>query len=236
MKRHAFSLVELSIVLVILGLLVGGILAGKALIRASELRKVTSDFTRYATAIYSFRDKYQGLPGDIINSATIWPSMGVTNGNGDGVIFGYARGVDAWRELSLAQLVEGDYDGVWDASGYTPPGTNAPKASIGNAVFVINGDIVNNGTWAVYQRMDNHLTMAAGINGNGYFADSYAINTDEALHIDTKMDDGKAQYGKLLGSGTAACVNNGMGNAPNPAVDYANLSSGAITCVLHYFF
>ncbi|MFZ4541879.1 MAG: type II secretion system protein [Rickettsiales bacterium] len=56
--HHAFSLVELSIVLVILGLLVGGILSGQALIRASELRSVSTEQQRYFTAIQTFRDKY----------------------------------------------------------------------------------------------------------------------------------------------------------------------------------
>ena len=56
--RQGFSLVELSIVLVILGLLVGGVLSGQSLIRASELRKYTTSADKYKTAILSFRDKY----------------------------------------------------------------------------------------------------------------------------------------------------------------------------------
>lgn len=69
-QRNAFSLVELSIVLVILGLLVGGILAGQSLIRASELRAVTSEQARIVTAIQAFRDKYFALPGDMRNAST----------------------------------------------------------------------------------------------------------------------------------------------------------------------
>ena len=69
---RAFSLVELSIVLVILGLLVGGILAGQSLIHAAELRAVSSEYQRYRTAIYAFRDKYLGLPGDITTATNFW--------------------------------------------------------------------------------------------------------------------------------------------------------------------
>ena len=63
-----FSLVELSIVLVILGLLIGGILTGQSLIRAAELRSVTTQYQGYVTAVNTFRDKYFALPGDMPNA------------------------------------------------------------------------------------------------------------------------------------------------------------------------
>ena len=77
--QRAFSLVELSIVLVILGLLTGGILAGQSLIRAAELRSVTNEFQRYIVATQSFRDKYFAAPGDITDAHRFWTSAG---GNG----------------------------------------------------------------------------------------------------------------------------------------------------------
>ena len=71
-NKKAFSLVELSIVLVILGLLVGGILSGQSLIRAAQLRSVTADYTRFVTAVNTFRDKYFALPGDMTNAQSVW--------------------------------------------------------------------------------------------------------------------------------------------------------------------
>ena len=70
--KKAFSLVELSIVLVILGLLVGGILTGQSLIRAAELRSVTTEFSQYQTAVMTFRDKYFAIPGDMKNARDFW--------------------------------------------------------------------------------------------------------------------------------------------------------------------
>jgi prepilin-type N-terminal cleavage/methylation domain-containing protein len=70
--QSAFSLVELSIVLVILGLLVGGVLMGQSLIRAAELRRVVTDYNKYTTAVQSFRDKYFALPGDMTNAQNFW--------------------------------------------------------------------------------------------------------------------------------------------------------------------
>ena len=117
--KNAFSLVELSIVLVILGLLTGGILGGQALIRAAELRSISSDVAKHTAAIHSFRDKYFALPGDMPNAVRFWgnqaggtadgvdatcqmldrdnPATGsaTCNGNGNGMIGAYANLTDA---------------------------------------------------------------------------------------------------------------------------------------------
>jgi len=68
MKSAGFSLLELSIVLVIIGLIAGGIVAGSSMIRAAELRAVLTELTQYQTATNTFRDKYLGLPGDLRNA------------------------------------------------------------------------------------------------------------------------------------------------------------------------
>src|SRR4051812_28937287 len=100
--RAGFTLVELSIVLVILGLLVGGVLTGQSLIRAAELRAITTEQNRYVTATHTFRDKYFALPGDMTNATAYWGTSGncpglaaqgnttpaTCNGNGDGKISG----------------------------------------------------------------------------------------------------------------------------------------------------
>ena len=70
--KHGFSLVELSIVLVILGLLTGGILGGQSLMRAAELRSVGSDVNEFKTAMHSFRDRYLAWPGDMRNAVSFW--------------------------------------------------------------------------------------------------------------------------------------------------------------------
>jgi prepilin-type N-terminal cleavage/methylation domain-containing protein len=138
-KRSAFSLVELSIVLVILGLLVGGVLSGKSLIRAAEMRAVSSEVSRYVTAVQTFRDKYMAIPGDMANAHLFWGARdggngyggdcrletnatGTCSGNGNGRIVSY-DGVDpdassytfesylAWDHLARAGLIEGTYTG-----------------------------------------------------------------------------------------------------------------------------
>jgi prepilin-type N-terminal cleavage/methylation domain-containing protein len=72
--RHAFSLIELSIVLVIVGLLAGSIVVGEKLIHAAELRAVASEFHNYQEAIATFKQKYNALPGDMPNATSLWGS------------------------------------------------------------------------------------------------------------------------------------------------------------------
>lgn len=68
--RKGFTLIELSIVLVIIGLLVGGVLAGQTLIAAAQVRKEISKLNSISTAINTFRVKYDALPGDMANATT----------------------------------------------------------------------------------------------------------------------------------------------------------------------
>jgi prepilin-type N-terminal cleavage/methylation domain-containing protein len=134
--RHAFSLVELSIVLVILGLLIGGILSGQALIRAAELRSVSTEYQKYVTATQTFRDKYFALPGDMNNATAFWgaldagdglgldctdlPSSSTTTCNGDGNgkladindnAFMQSENTRFWQHLANAGLIEGKFSG-----------------------------------------------------------------------------------------------------------------------------
>lgn len=152
-SQSGFSLVELSIVLVILGLLTGGILGGQALIRAAELRSLTVELERLSTATYSFRDKYFGMPGDITNATAFWGdqatgvnacpspstpdgSPGTCNGNGDGQFSGGDLGENlrALQQLALAGLIEGSYTGIPSASNNVQlAGENVVRARLPNA-------------------------------------------------------------------------------------------------------
>lgn len=68
MKNKGFTLIELSIVLVIIGLIVGGILIGRDMIRAAEIRSLISEKNQYIVATNNFRNKYNAMPGDIAAS------------------------------------------------------------------------------------------------------------------------------------------------------------------------
>lgn len=233
MRRNGFSLVELSIVLVILGLLVGGILAGRSLIRAAELRSVASDVQRYRTAAYSFRDKYFTLPGDMPNATSIWgaldgndgldvdctelPSTGLTtcNGNGDGRISGvgttyYYESFRFWHHLANAGLVEGRYTGMTGTGSgiHCVIGTNCPGSRIAQAGF----GILYYATTANGQFVAPH---AHQLIFGGQHASSppirAIIRAEEAWNIDSKMDDGQPATGSVTTANATArpdCTSN----------------------------
>jgi prepilin-type N-terminal cleavage/methylation domain-containing protein len=208
--KQAFSLVELSIVLVILGLLTGGILMGQSLIRGAELRSLSADLQRYNAAIMTFRDKYFSLPGDMPNAYAFWGvAVGCTNddtnitatgcnGNGDGNVTSVNDQESArfWQHLALAGLIEGTYTGIW---GTSPVG---PKLKVGQ------GETVAAKSW--YYRTNHGWVSANGATGD-FGLELYVnagLNVEELWNIDKKMDDSKAAQGKIYAHATspAGCV------------------------------
>ena len=73
-QEHGFTLLELSIVLVIIGLIIGGITVGQDLIRSAELQRLTADINKYKVALNAFKLKYNQLPGDMKNATSYWPT------------------------------------------------------------------------------------------------------------------------------------------------------------------
>lgn len=215
--QRGFSLVELSIVLVILGLLTGGILAGQSLIRAAELRSVSADAQRYITALHGFRDKYFALPGDMATATKIWGAvdgddgLGVDcyevpsttrltcNGDGTGQIaypsnFTYEMFL-AWKHLANAGLIEGSYTGATVTAGADDAsiGVNVPTSKIKNAAFSMR-------YWSCADNAEcygNVVTqmMFGRRSSNYHFRD--VLKPEEAWNIDSKMDDGRPGLGKV---------------------------------------
>lgn len=249
MWTRGFSLVELSIVLVILGLLTGGILSGQSLIRAAELRSVGTQATQFMAAVHSFRDKYMALPGDFKDATKFWgkdnaacsahtgtaATPGTCNGSGDGFIGygGAANGTtesfQAWKQLALAGLIEGNFTGLAGATGDTDHnfGSNSPAARISNAGWGLG--YINNltGAQTVPYAYDYRNAFTLG-NDDNSFADGAVLRPEEAWNIDTKIDDGRSAYGKL-NSTVPACT--GRTTATDFTSEY-QLGSTTISCGL----
>jgi prepilin-type N-terminal cleavage/methylation domain-containing protein len=250
--KTAFSLVELSIVLVILGLLTGGILTGQSLIRAAELRSITTDFNRYSTAVYTFRDKYFALPGDMTNATDFWGEAHATpttcattastgtetcNGNGDGDIknedsfAGSSEIYRFWQHLANAGMIEGTYTGV-NGPGLTypfdsVPGENVPYSKVSNACFAAHGKytdtIAGNHFNGDY---DNRLIF--GIDQTDNTCHGAVLTPAEQWGIDKKIDDGLPGQGRIMsreGSGASSCA-----DSADPATAAYNLSLESIVC------
>jgi prepilin-type N-terminal cleavage/methylation domain-containing protein len=228
-RGDGFSLVELSIVLVILGLLVGGILAGQSLIRAAELRSVSTELQKYQSSVGAFSDKYASLPGDMPDATAVWGEAHATlatckttagtgtqtcNGNGDGLV-GLSPSLPSdwyetylfWEHLANARLIEGAYTGIISGGGsyHITIGTNAPRSRISNAGWMMQSAGLGL-PWYTTNR-DHTFQIGTSSNASSNTWTSGAILTpQEAWNIDTKTDDGKPGTGKVMGFAMTSCT------------------------------
>jgi len=116
-KQKGFTLVEIAIVLVIVGLLIGGVLKGQEMITNAKLKRIESDNAGIAAAMFSYQDRYTQLPGDDDNAHNRFDIYGASAGNvgdGDGLITGNWTPTAAtdesaifWKHLRAAGLIAG---------------------------------------------------------------------------------------------------------------------------------
>ncbi len=239
--RTGFTLIELSIVLVIIGLVVGGVLFGKDLIAAAEVRSQISQIREFNLAVRTFQTKYNCLPGDCKKAADFgFEQRGPYAGQGDGnsVIEAssdtttYDNAVGGrlltgepllfWSDLALAKLITGPNPdmGYNDAPCFgtswfmCSPSVSVdkylPKAKIGgnNHIYVWSGG------WGVDNGIGSTGTGGSTSGGNGNTINYFAINVfdwigsglysnrsgmkvSQAFAIDSKIDDGLPQTGKI---------------------------------------
>lgn len=226
-EKSGFSLVELSIVLVILGLLTGGILGGQALIKAAELRAIGEEYEQWHTAVYTFRGKYFALPGDMPNATQFWGAVNTAgtnnncsdptydvgtgtqtcNGEGDGLIdLGYEKH-RFWQHLANAGLINGEFTGAAGPASneHAVFGENAPHSkygSMGWSVSFRGNDAGNTYFFAndyghVYYFGAQHFIAGAIDPG---------LAPADAWNIDMKFDDGMPARGNLIAHWWGRCT------------------------------
>lgn len=210
--QSGFSLVELSIVLVILGLLAGGVLVGQQLIKAAELRAQMEQLKTFQTGVNTFRLRFDSLPGDMSNAtqhflATEWPDMEDGNGNerlndadGDYVELS-GELTQFWMQLGAAKLIEGSY------SNDTGVGLGFPETAVGR-----------NGIIAVYDETvfeDNVFYVGVADSGSAING-ANSLTPSEAGQIDKKFDDGHPLFGKIRARG-------GDGDFNQPVIYFSSI-------------
>jgi len=247
MKNKGFTLIELSIVLIIISLIVGGIVGGKSLIHSAEISKIASKIEGYKTAINVFYDQYDAFPGDLNNADEYWPVECVDevtnycNGNNDGQIYNLAglsrESLRAWQHMTLADIMPGSYTGL--GAGAIFPSIEAVEESIPTgplrSVFTIfhTNNAPANGKIGNYIRVAGLFQFGANVLPIGGL-----LKPSDAKKIDRKMDDGSADGGILRsengfsdgGGALTGCLAGGAATG-----DY-DLSTVTNDCVVYAFF
>jgi prepilin-type N-terminal cleavage/methylation domain-containing protein len=208
-KQKGFTLVEIAIVLVIIGLLLGGVLKGQELITQAKIKNLSNDLNGITAAIYAYQDRYKRLPGDDPGQ-TRWEvpagtplTVAASQGDGNNVIAGaYESTTDTdesrkfWLNLRLAGFVAGATDTI--ANGSTQP-LNAAGGIIG----IQSGGM--------------------GLAGTIVCAGSLPAKIAQAL--DAQLDDGNAQTGNvraILDTAPPSAVALPAGTPPTTTAPTAN--------------
>ena len=209
--RKGFTLVEMSIVMVVIGLIIGGVLVGQDLIAAATVRAQISQIEKYTTAVKTFRGKYGYLPGDIpdpVATSYGFVARGQYAGEGDGN--GIIEGIQAnaagsnwseaqggetvvfWRDLSNANLIGNAFTAASSTGALNnhAPAPYFPPAKIGNGNYIY--------VWGNQYLGLSAVTWVGMACISCVWTPNASVNVIQAYNIDVKMDDGLPQTGRVV--------------------------------------
>jgi prepilin-type N-terminal cleavage/methylation domain-containing protein len=218
-NQSGFTLIEIAIVLVIIGLLLGGVLKGQELITSARVRNLIAQQDGIKAAFFGFQDRFRAYPGDYATaSTTLKCPSGTTclNGNGNGIVETAAAGagVEAheeiltWMHLSSAGFLNGSYQ--MTAGEAAPTEANNPR----NPYNVFLQFVHDPNYWDTAAPPISKLNLKTGSQ----------VPVEIISEVDRKIDDGHAQRGSFRfstyngpppatalpgagGTGSGACVN-----------------------------
>lgn len=196
-NQAGFTLIEIAIVLVIIGLLLGGVLKGQELINSAKVKNIATDFRNIPVFVYGYQDKYRALPGDDKDIAThlsgLSPTTVIQAGSGvtgNGTLEGAWNATDAsetnlfWQQIRLAGLAAGP-------TAYAAGTGLQPTNAVGGTIGITSAS----------QSPINGLT-------GSYIVCSDAVAGKFAKQLDLTMDDGQTDKGSMraVPAGTTAAT------------------------------
>lgn len=214
--QAGFTLLEMSIVLTVIGLIAGSIIVVRDLIRNSEVQSVINDEDRYKNAIQLFKEKYNYLPGDMPTATNFWgaeascptaysageavPKTMTCNGDGNGMIDTFPEAMRAWQQLANAGFIQGSYSGIQGNANANSlgVGTDIPASKVpgcGWMMGFIQSVNLSLGAGNVPFPAGTRLALLAGGADNNF---PPCLTPIESYGIDTKIDDGIPYSGNVI--------------------------------------
>jgi prepilin-type N-terminal cleavage/methylation domain-containing protein len=245
MNQKGFTLVELAIVLMIIGLLIGAVLRGQELMNNARLQSVVKQVMSYQGAISTFKDAYQEYPGDLRTATTRVPGCqtgagnNCVNGNGDGTIGTpnlvwilndqslTSENAQFWKDLALTHIISG----VKPNATIVGFGDSHPGAPIGGGFSVVvttqdpsdpTGSMIPG---SLVLRLHNDLTTTV-------IEDNPVMSPRQAGYIDRKMDDGIPNTGSVQSTASGSTAGQAA-SQPDCEVAYAGTNETKI-CTMSF--
>jgi prepilin-type N-terminal cleavage/methylation domain-containing protein len=229
--RRGFTLIELSVVLVIIGFIVAALIVAQSMKRSAGVQALITDEAHYVEAARQFKEKYGFLPGDFPNATTYWgtdttcpnnagnitPQSTTCNGDGDGKIESAGTGAGnsnsyeayrAWQQLADAGLLEGSFTGSagplsTSSCEQSVPGVNVPATRLqGGGMEWIMFNASGSMTTSFLNPINYQQYILIGENAGGCNLMAPFLTSAEAYSLDVKVDDG------LPGTGIITSVTN----------------------------
>jgi prepilin-type N-terminal cleavage/methylation domain-containing protein len=246
-SKKGFTLLELSISALIIGLLIVGVTAGRNLMKSAELNKMIVQNTQFKAAYTTFKSAYAAVPGDFPNGFSVWGTAFASsctnasihaattgcNGDGSGDLSGSTsrEGLLMWRHMSFSEVLPSQFV-VW-TSGTRIPGTHIPRGARNGSGYYAAYD-------SYYGLVNTQDMFIFGSSVSGDDPYGAVLNPTDAKGIDRKMDDGHPIQGRVLAGtspsgATGLCPNGTSFENLTNATDYT-ISNNSVACRMIFLF
>ncbi len=189
--QRGFTLLEMAIILVIVGMLVAGVMQGQQLIQNARVRSLIAEQDAAATAVIAFQDRYKALPGDYAEAHLMIPCVpACPSGNGNGRVEDTttpSESILAWAHMSGAGLLNGNFTATSSTTTVTPE--NAPRNATGGFL-----QIAFDNKWGYSANPARRHNIKTGNN----------VAVEILAEVDRKIDDGLPASGRFQFSTYAA--------------------------------
>ena len=209
-KQQGFTLIEIAIVLLIIGLLLGGIMKGQSMINSARVRAIANDLVGIEAAWISFQDRYRSLPGDYSRAST-HIVQGAQDGNSNARVDSPEEAGAVWQHLAGAGFISGNYDG-------------APVPSLTDGACV-EATCPGN-PYSGFYKIGNSNNALGQANPSHELATGGNIPVAVMYELDLKIDDGLPNTGRLRSFDAApynGCVTNNEWDVVSGASDCAGV-------------